>query len=391
MSPRDGAQSPAAGKSGPRELRIFLNYRREDAADAAGRLFDALAARFGDGQVFMDIDDIEPGLDFEEVVNQAVDTSDVLIAVIGRQWLTTTDPQGRRRLDNPDDYVRMELRAALDRNVRVIPVLVQGVDMPRSDELPDALKRLAKRNAVEVSTTRWRYDIGRLATALERIAETGPEQQLRAETAEEQLGEHDQARQGAVALGAKSQGPDSRSQPPASSPPGRSRNRLPQILLGIVATVGIAVGALLASGAFSHSGSAHAGTPATSAANNASTVANPAPGTTGSAASGSLPQNCGTGIDTTQNLSCGLANNVFYEYYKAIQNGGNGTALSAWSSTTKQYYSVSCSPGAGIVKCAVSGTSNPNAEVDLTQSALGAYSSQQASSYAANADLGPNG
>jgi hypothetical protein len=104
-----------------------------------------------------------------------------------------------------------------------------------------------------------------------------------------------------------------------------------------------------------------------------------------------LPQNCGSGINASQSLSCALANNVFYEYYKATHNGANGTTLSAWSSATNQYYNVSCSTAAGIVKCAISGTTDPNAEVDLTQAALNAYSPHQASSYAAKAQLGPNG
>lgn len=82
---------------------------------------------------------------------------------------------------------------------------------------------------------------------------------------------------------------------------------------------------------------------------------------------------------------------MFYEYYKTTQNGGNGSTLSAWSPATKQYYSVHCSSAAGVVKCTIAGTSDPNAEVDLTQDALSAYSSQQASSFAANHDVGPNG
>jgi hypothetical protein len=447
----------AADRSGRSGLRIFLNYRREDAADAAGRLSDALAAHFGSGHLFMDIDAIEPGVDFEEVVNEAVGTCDVLIAVIGRHWLTVVDHRGRRRLDNPDDYVRMELEAALERNVRVIPVLVQGVDMPGSDELPEALKKLARRNAVEVSTTRWRYDIGRLTAALERITETASEQRQRAETTRYTTVEPERPEP------EHGQQPQQRS--PSQPPPSRSRSRAPLILLGIIALVGIAVGALAASGAFSNGGSTQKSTPASSAqklpagavkscggdlsvgpntscpfaqnverayakssggntdvsayspttratytmhcsgssphvcsGGNGAAVyvtsgpntANAATGSTTPAASG-LPQNCGTGINTTQSLSCALANNVFYEYYKATQNGGNGTALSAWSPATKQYYSVSCSTGAGLVKCAIKGTTDPSAEVDLTQAAVSAYTSQQASSYAAKGDLGPNG
>jgi hypothetical protein len=351
----------------------------------------------------MDIDAIEPGVDFEEVVNQAVGTCDVLLAVIGRQWLTVADGRGRRRLDNPDDYVRMELQAALERDVRVIPVLVQGVDMPGSDELPDALKRLARRNALEVSTTRWRYDIGRLTAALERIAETAPGQQGGAETAEsasthgeradDERVEHVRAPQGAATLdAANSNRRDSQSQPRASQT-ARSRNLVPLILLGIIALVGIGVGALVASGTVSHGGSTRTITSASGAGSggNKPNTANPAPATTTSTVRASLPKHCGIGIDTTHLIPCGLANNVFYEYYMNAQNGGNRTTLAAWSPDTKRYYNASCSSSAGSVKCAVSGTTDPNAEVDLTQAALSAYTPQQANSYAVSQDLGPNG
>jgi hypothetical protein len=112
---------------------------------------------------------------------------------------------------------------------------------------------------------------------------------------------------------------------------------------------------------------------------------------TGNTGSTGLPNHCSRGVDATQSISCGLASNVFYEYYTATQAGGTATTLSAWSSATKKYYDVSCSPGAAVVTCTISGATDPNAEVDLTQSALSAYSPQQASTYTANADVGPNG
>src|SRR5882724_5887907 len=103
----------------------------------------------------MDIDTIEPGLDFVEVIEQAVSSCDVLVALIGRQWLTITDNSGRRRLYNPEDFVRLEIAAALARNIRVIPALVQGARMPHSTDLPDVLKMLARRNAHEISDRRF--------------------------------------------------------------------------------------------------------------------------------------------------------------------------------------------------------------------------------------------
>lgn len=156
-------------------LRIFISYRRDDTPDAAGRLYDSLVARFG-SNVFMDVDTIEPGLDFVEVLNNAVASCDVLIALIGRGWLTSTDANGRRRLNNPEDFVRLEIEAALKREVRVIPVLLHGVEMPASDELPDSLTALARRNALQLDYSRWRDDVRRLLLTLERLQTRRSEQ-----------------------------------------------------------------------------------------------------------------------------------------------------------------------------------------------------------------------
>ena len=140
---------------------IFVNYRREDSAGYAGRLFDRLSSGFP-GRIFMDIDNIEPGVDFGEVITQAVGSCEILIVVIGKEWLSCKDADGRRRLDNPDDFVRMELAAALERNIRVVPVLVNDAPMPRAKDLPGELAKLARRNAIELSDARWAYDVDRL-------------------------------------------------------------------------------------------------------------------------------------------------------------------------------------------------------------------------------------
>jgi hypothetical protein len=100
---------------------------------------------------------LSPALDFVEVIEQAVGSCDALIALIGNQWLTITDDSGRRRLDNPEDFVRLEIAAALARNIRVIPALVPGTRMPRSTDLPDVLRMLARRNAHEISDRRFHY------------------------------------------------------------------------------------------------------------------------------------------------------------------------------------------------------------------------------------------
>jgi len=157
--------------------RIFISYRRDDSAAHAGRLYDRLEYHFGQGQVFMDVDAIKPGLDFVEVVQEAVSVCDGLVAVIGKEWLHVSNPEGGRRLEDPDDMVRLEIATALERGIPVIPVLVQGAQMPRGNDLPNGLKPLANRNALEVSDTRFRSDVDRLIETLEaptqdRLADT---------------------------------------------------------------------------------------------------------------------------------------------------------------------------------------------------------------------------
>ncbi len=125
--------------------RIFISYRRNDSASNAGRIYDRLESHFGQGQVFMDVDTIQPGLDFVDVVQEAVGSCDAFIAVIGKEWLGASDESGRRRLENPEDLVRVEVATALERDIRVIPVLVQGTQMPAVTELPEGLKSLSQR------------------------------------------------------------------------------------------------------------------------------------------------------------------------------------------------------------------------------------------------------
>jgi hypothetical protein len=148
---------------------IFISYRRDESAGYAGRIADGFAEHFGEDRVFRDIDSIEPGLDFAEAIERAVGSSEVLLAVIGRNWSTATDAAGQKRLENPDDYVRVEIAAALQRNIRVIPVLVQGASMPSADELPDDLAPLARRNAFELHDASWRGEVERLITTLDRV------------------------------------------------------------------------------------------------------------------------------------------------------------------------------------------------------------------------------
>lgn len=148
---------------------IFISYRREDSAGHAGRLFDRLAAHFGRGSVFMDVEGIEAGVDFVETIERAVGGCAVLLAVIGRGWLDSKDSQGRRRLDDPQDFIRLETSSALARKVRVIPVLVEGARIPRAEELPEDLRTITRRQALELRDSRWEDDIQALIGVLERV------------------------------------------------------------------------------------------------------------------------------------------------------------------------------------------------------------------------------
>ena len=152
----------------PSPGRIFISYRREETAYPAGWLYDRLAGRYGDGQIFKDVDSIELGDDFVEVITSAVGNCDVLLALVGDEWLTITDADGRRRLDDPNDFVRLEIEAALTRNVRVIPILVDGSRMPHAEEVPASLAGLARRQALELSPTRFDSDTGRLLKVLDK-------------------------------------------------------------------------------------------------------------------------------------------------------------------------------------------------------------------------------
>jgi hypothetical protein len=150
-------------------MKIFISYRRDDSAGYAGRLFDHLAARFGARNVFMDIDTIQPGDDFRKAIENAVGTCEVVLVMIGRQWLHARDPQEQRRLDDPGDWVRAEIASALaNPRVRVIPVLVRGAAMPAIHELPEDIKELSWRNAIELSDHRFQYDASKLIGVIER-------------------------------------------------------------------------------------------------------------------------------------------------------------------------------------------------------------------------------
>src|SRR5262245_27136978 len=171
--------------------RIFVCYRRDDAATEAGRITDWLDRHFGEDEVFMDIEKIGLGDDFVEKIEGEIDTIDALIAVIGPKWLEATDETGNRRLDDPTDFVRLEIARALRRGIRVIPVLVQGAAMPPTSALPKDIQPLARRNGLVLTNLQFKAAIGELIDALEGIvtsdapnlptSESGPHEKVESE------------------------------------------------------------------------------------------------------------------------------------------------------------------------------------------------------------------
>jgi hypothetical protein len=148
--------------------RIFISYRHTDSAAYAGRLYDRLKASYGDEQIFRDLD-MDYGIDFVERIEVTISACAVMVVVIGPGWLNARDEAGNRRLDDPDDYVRVEVGSALERSIRVIPVLVGDAKMPVKTDLPDALSALTRRNALKISDDRWDYDVSRLMQTVDTV------------------------------------------------------------------------------------------------------------------------------------------------------------------------------------------------------------------------------
>jgi TIR domain-containing protein len=256
------------------KFRVFLNYRREDTRPYARLLYDALRERWpDDDQVFLDLDRISAGLDFAKAINLAVGSCDVLIAVIGNKWLSVVDAEtGENRLKNHDDYVRLEIEAALNRDVRVIPVLVAGGAIPISQELPQSLVPLTRRNALEMSDTHWDYDIDRLLDALSRI-EREKKASLKPERARQAA--EDERRTRAAAAADEAQLPVVPRPPPAAMKPGEGpqargtrrglslprRWLIPALLLAVVAAAAITAAVLLLGGGNEKSGAGGTTTP----------------------------------------------------------------------------------------------------------------------------------
>lgn len=161
---RPSAPAPAPTLPVP---KLFISYRREDSADVTGRIYDRLLARFGREYVFKDVDNIPLGVNFKTHLENAVAECSVLLAIIGRQWLDIVDANGARRLDNPSDFVRIEIEAALRLNLPVIPLLVQGAAVPPEDRLPPTMSELAYRNGAPVRPDPdFHHDMDRLIKGL---------------------------------------------------------------------------------------------------------------------------------------------------------------------------------------------------------------------------------
>ncbi len=169
---------------------VFISYRRNDSSGHTGRIYDHLCSEFGKEFVFRDIDTIEPGTDFVEAVEQGIQECSVLIVVIGKEWLTAEDKMGRR-LDDPNDFVRIEIASSLKKGLHVIPVLVRGAGMPSSKELPEDIAQLSRRLALEISDSRWDYDMQRLIETLSHFIR----QDRQAEDADNRVAAADAARE----------------------------------------------------------------------------------------------------------------------------------------------------------------------------------------------------
>ncbi|HEX4320224.1 MAG TPA: toll/interleukin-1 receptor domain-containing protein [Acidobacteriaceae bacterium] len=147
---------------------VFISYRREDSSGYAGRLFDILSGRYGKENVYMDLDTIQGGDNFATVIEDKIGQCDALLAVIGDRWLTCTGADGGRRIDAERDYVRMEIAKALERGVRVIPVLVSGGKMPHQTDLPENLRLLALHQAMDLRDAHFHTDADLLMDVLKQ-------------------------------------------------------------------------------------------------------------------------------------------------------------------------------------------------------------------------------
>lgn len=146
--------------------RVFVSYRRQDSESTAGRLYDALRLRCPECQFFMDVDGIQPGQDFARVLSTEVTRADIMLVIIGPGWLTASAPDGTRRLDDAEDFVRTEIRAALTAGLMLVPITILSAAVPAAEELPADIRDLARRQAMALSTSSWKEDVEAIAAQL---------------------------------------------------------------------------------------------------------------------------------------------------------------------------------------------------------------------------------
>ena len=148
---------------------IFISYRRKDTEGEASRLAEDLRVGLDGVQIFRDVENIAPGEDFVVALERALADCAVMLVMIGPTWLETNDADGKRRLDDPADWTRLEIATGLKRDVRVIPVTCRGAELPAANVLPEDIVLLARRQAVEIDNNRWRYDVDHLIDRLVQI------------------------------------------------------------------------------------------------------------------------------------------------------------------------------------------------------------------------------
>ncbi len=155
--------------------KLFISYRRDDTQDLTRSIYERLEARFGKDNIFMDVDSIPLGADFRQILRDWIAESTLALVIIGKFWLSLTDAHGQRRLDTPNDFVRIEVEEALSRRIPVVPLLAHGVSMPRPSDLPDSIADLAYRHGTDVrSDQHFNHDVEQLISRLAPLMEPKP-------------------------------------------------------------------------------------------------------------------------------------------------------------------------------------------------------------------------
>ena len=152
--------------------KIFISYRRDDTAGYTGRIYDRLVQKYGKNSLFMDVDTIPPGVNFKRYIDGYVASTSIMLVMIGKLWANISDSHGNRRLNNPQDFVRIEIASALERGIPVIPVLVRGAQMPNPNELPSDLKDLIWQNAIAVDDRNFHHDMDDLIEGIDLLLES---------------------------------------------------------------------------------------------------------------------------------------------------------------------------------------------------------------------------